>query len=71
MKEYINYFYFVVDKTKNWKEIDKLEKSKIVKSILIIDNNSHKIVDYIEKYRFFLTNNSLNSLSKSVIDVQI
>ena len=71
MKEYINYFYFIVDKTKNWENSSFEDKIEIVKKILNIKNNSKDIVNYIDKYIIFLANNSLNSFSKSVLDVQI
>ncbi len=71
MKEYLNFFYFIVDKTKNWKNEDIYNKRKIVNLLLDIDDKDHKIVNYIDKYLIFLSNKSLNSFSKSVEDDQI
>ncbi len=68
MKEYINYFYFIVDKTKNWNLENNVNKIKIIQKIIDIEDNSKEIVNYIDNYVKFLSNSTLNSFSKSVID---
>ncbi len=68
MKEYINYFYFIVDKTKNWNLENNVNKIEIIQKIIDIEDNTKEIVNYIDNYVKFLSNSTLNSFSKSVID---
>ena len=70
MKEYINFFYFIVKKTNNWHKINIDQKIEIVQNILHITSNCVDLVNYIDKYINFLSNNTLNSFSKSVLEDQ-
>ena len=69
MKEYINLLFSIIDKIDNWenKKIDK--KIEIIKLYLDDTTNTQYFVDYIEKYRNFLTNNTFNNLSKDIINL--
>ena len=67
MKIYINTFYSIIDKINNWEKLDKQAKKEIFDYYLDKHVNNQNIVDYFEKFRIFLLNNTLNSLIKGVI----
>ena len=67
MKEYINIFYSILDKIDNWENLNKINKNYIFSNYLNFLRKTDYLTDYFEKYRLFLTNNSLNSFSKGVI----
>ena len=66
MKDYLNLFYGMIDKIHDW---DKLEdKSKKLLLSKFLDNavNIDYLVEYFDKYKLFLLNNTLNSHIKGV-----
>ena len=67
MKDYINLFHSMVSKLDNWKNLDNFDKQKILSFFL--NNNVDKpyLVNYFEKFRINLLNNSLISHIKGVI----
>ena len=67
MKDYINLFHSMVNKLDNWKNLDNLDKQKILSFFL--NNNVDKpyLVSYFEKFRINLLNNTLISHIKGVI----
>ena len=67
MKDYLNLFYGMIDKIDDWENM-KLESKKNLLEIFL-DNavNIDYLVDYFEKYRLNLLNNTLNSHIKGVI----
>ena len=67
MKNYINLLYSIIEQVELWSSSNKKFKINIMKKYLNIGNNINYYVDYFEKYRFFLLNNSLNSFTKDII----
>ncbi len=66
MKDYINLFHDIIGKIENWNSINQMEKSKIIKVLLITDNSDNLSI-YFDKYSIELKNNTLNYYIKSVI----
>ena len=67
MKDYLNIFYSIIDSVDNWEKMRNSEKSDIFTKYLDAHSESDFLVDYFEKYRLFLTNNTLNYFTKDVI----
>jgi len=67
MKDYLNLFYGMIDKIHDWDNLTL--ESRVVVLENFIDNalNTEYLVDYFEKYRLNLINNTLNSHIKGVV----
>ena len=67
MKDYLNLFYGMIDKIHNWDDSNKESKKKIL--LIFLDNNVNidYLVEYFDKYKKFLSNNTLNSHIKGVV----
>ena len=69
MKDFINLFYFIAN------EIEKndLSESKnllnLLRKHLNIDKNLDFYADYFNKYRIFLTKNTLNNFTKDILNL--
>ena len=68
MKTYVNMLYSIINKIDNWDKLSSEQKINIFSFYIEIKDNSEKFLDYFEKYSNYLTNISLNSFTKSVID---
>ena len=68
MKDYLNLFYSMLEKLHNWEDLSILNKRSIFSFFLNNSANTSYLVDYFEKYRLNLLNNSLNSYIKGVIN---
>ena len=67
MKDYLNLFYGMIDKIHEWDALDaELKKHLLAK---FIDNsvNIDYLVEYFDKYKQLLLNNTLNSHIKGVV----
>tara|TARA_B100000287_G_scaffold164796_1_gene155462 strand:- start:427 stop:900 length:474 start_codon:yes stop_codon:yes gene_type:complete len=71
MKNYINLFHSIITKIKDWDTMQFHQKSSFLKELINKDADFQFFVNYIENYRSFLKNNTLNSLSKDIIDLKI
>ena len=67
MKNYINIFYSIINKVDNWEKINNNEKCRIFSDFIDVGSEAVFFVNYFEKYRIFLTNNTLNHFTKDVI----
>ena len=67
MKQYINIFYSIINKVENWEKINNDQKCKIFSKFIDVGSEAVFFVNYFEKYRIFLTNNTLNHFTKDVI----
>ena len=67
MKQYINIFYSIINKVENWEKIKNDQKCKIFSEFIDVGSEAVFFVNYFEKYRIFLTNNTLNHFTKDVI----
>ena len=67
MKDYLNLFYGMIDKIHDWDNLTL--ESRVIVLENFIDNapNTEYLVDYFEKYRLNLINNTLNSHIKGVV----
>jgi cytochrome b pre-mRNA-processing protein 3 len=66
MKDYLNLFYGMIDKVNDWDELSLESRASVLTNFLDNAANIDYLVDYFEKYRLNLTNNTLNSHLKGV-----
>ena len=71
MKQYINLFYSIIEKIENWPNLDNISKIDILSNFLKIANDIQYYVDYFEKYRKFLSENTLNQFTKDILNLKI
>ncbi len=69
MKEYVNLFYSILEKIENWDNLSKVDKLVLIANFINIHEDNDIIVNYFDKYRDFLTKNSLNILTKDIIEI--
>jgi len=67
MKDYLNLFYSMIGKIHEWDQISSIERSTILEQFVDKKANFPFLVDYFEKYRVILSNNTLNFNIKGVI----
>ena len=67
MKQYINIFYSIINNVENWEKINNDQKCKIFSEFIGVGSGSVFFVNYFEKYRIFLVNNTLNHFTKDVL----
>ena len=67
MKDYLNLFYAMIDKMHDWENLTIKSKTNILEVFLDNSTNVEYLVDYFEKYRLNLLNNTLNSYIKGII----
>jgi cytochrome b pre-mRNA-processing protein 3 len=68
MKDYLNLFYGMIDKIHSWDELDIESRNSIMVNFLDNSSNIAYLVKYFENYRLNLTNNTLNSYIKGVVN---
>ena len=68
MKDYINLFYSMIEKVDDWEKLSTNERRSILSFFLNNSLDTVYLVDYFEKYRLNLSNNSLNFYIKGVIN---
>ena len=68
MKDYLHVFYAMIDKIHNWESLSIESKKSLLTNFL--NNNGDKVflLDYFEKYYLKLSNNTLNSHIKGVVN---
>ncbi|MDC0615956.1 ubiquinol-cytochrome C reductase [Candidatus Pelagibacter sp.] len=67
MKDYLNLFYGMIDKIHDWENLTSESRCKLLEIFLDNAVNIDYLVDYFEKYRLNLLNNTLNSYIKGVV----
>ena len=67
MKDYLNLFYGMIDKIHDWDNLTVKSRTSILEKFLDNAVNVDFLVDYFEKYRLNLLNNTLNSYIKGVV----
>ena len=67
MKDYLNLFYGIIDKINDWDKLTAESRASVLKIFLDSAENIDFLVDYFEKYRLNLLNNTLNSYIKGVV----
>ena len=68
MKEYLNLFYSMIDKIDNWENLTLSDKQSAIGFFIEKGIDQAHLVDYFDKYRINLTNNTLNSFIKGVVN---
>ena len=67
MKDYLNLFYSIIDKIHDWENLSIDKKRSIFTVFLNSSVDVAFLVNYFEKYRLNLLNNTLNSYIKGVV----
>ena len=70
MKDYVNLFYSILEKIEKWDELGNSSKMSLLAEFINIKDNSDFFIHYFDKYRDFLTNNSLKIFTKDIIDLK-
>ena len=69
MKDYINLFYSIVEKIETSNLTNNDNQLTLLKKYLNTDKNLEFYVEYFNKYRLFLTKNTLNFFTKDIINL--
>jgi len=67
MKNYVSIFHSIVKKIDYWESLKKIEKLNFFSTFFDHSIESSYFVEYFDKYRIFLINNTLNHFTKRVI----
>ncbi len=67
MKEYVNLFYSILDKIYSWETLETPEKTNMFTDFMNIKGDNDFFVNYFDKYRVFLLNNSLKMFTKDIL----
>ena len=68
MKNYVSIFHSIIKKVDYWESLKNEEKTKFFSTFFEHSIESSYFVEYFDKYRNFLTNNTLNYFTKGVIN---
>ena len=69
MKDYINLFYSIVEEIEKSDLSNNENKIALLKKYLNTDKNIDFYIEYFNKYRLFLTKNTLNIFTKDIINL--
>ena len=69
MKKFINIFYSIIDQIETLDLSDKKNHLILIKKYLNTDKNLDFYVEYFNKYRVFLSKNTLNNFTKDIINL--
>ena len=67
MKDYLNLFYAMIDKIHDWDNLSLKSRIDLLETFLENATDIVNLVDYFEKYRLNLINNTLSSHIKGVV----
>jgi len=67
MKEYINLFFFIINKIDKWNHLTEQKKSIFLSNLLNIEENTSFMINYFDNYVNYLQNNTFNYFTKDVI----
>ena len=70
MKDYVNLFYSILGKIETWEKYNKSKKVEMFKNFMNIKEDSDFFVNYFDKYRNFLTKNSLKIFTKDILELK-
>ena len=68
MKTYINILYAILHKIDNWENLNNHDKDKILTNFLNNNADTSYLVNYFDNYMISLSNSTLNSFAKGVIN---
>ena len=69
MKDFINLFYFIANEIETNDFSDSKNLLNLLRKHLNIDKNLDFYADYFNKYRIFLTKNTLNNFTKDILNL--
>ena len=69
MKIYINLFYAILNEIESLKSNNNDNELNLLKKFLNVKKNYSYYADYFEKYRLFLSKNTLNNFTKDIINL--
>ena len=69
MKNFVNLFYSIVEKIESSDLTNNENQLSLLKKYLNTDKNLDFYVEYFNKYRLFLTKNTLNNFTKDIINL--
>ena len=69
MKDFINLFYFIVNEIEKNDFSESKNLLNLLRKHLNIDKNLDFYADYFNKYRIFLTKNTLNNFTKYILNL--
>ena len=67
MKDYVNLFYSILEKIEKWDYLEKSEKINLIADLINIYKDNDLIVNYLDKYKDFLSKNPLKKFSKDIL----
>ena len=69
MKDFVNLFYNIVEEIEKVDLDDNKNHIIVLKKYLNLDKNVYFYENYFNKYRLFLTKNTLNNFTKDIINL--
>ena len=70
MKDYVNLFYSILEKTENWDMLDRSKKTKLLGDLINIKEDNVLFIQYFDKYSQFLLKNPLKNFTKDIIELK-
>ena len=70
MKEYVNLFFSIIEKIEIWENSEVNYRASIIGNFIDISKDSQFYADYFEKYRIYLTKNTLNHFTKDILNLK-
>ena len=70
MKEYVNLFYSIIEKIDLWENLEFNMRKDIMGNFLNITKDIDFYADYFEKYRIYLSKNTLNNFAKDILNIK-
>ena len=70
MKEFVNLFYSIIEKIEIWENSEVNYRANIIGNFIDISKDSQFYADYFEKYRIYLTKNTLNHFTKDILNLK-
>tara|TARA_B100000941_G_scaffold283306_1_gene252684 strand:- start:588 stop:1061 length:474 start_codon:yes stop_codon:yes gene_type:complete len=70
MKDYVNLFYTIVEKIQKWDSLNKSNKTKLIGNFINIRDENDLFANYLDKYRDFLSNNTLKFFTKDILEIK-
>ena len=70
MKDYVNLFFSILDKIEKWENFNNTQKKATIGDLMNIKDDNDLIINYFDKYRVFLSKNSLKIFTKDIIDLK-
>ena len=68
MKDYVNLFFSILEIIEKWDKSDIDKKKSFISDLLNIDDDNDLFVNYFDKYKLFLSKNSLKIFTKDILE---